>query len=363
MKKDLVIKLIKMIENNRLDEDLVSDLLKRNERLLEMLISLDSNFKNGVLVLKNNLDDGCACEALMELMNTKDKKRDYILDFLASKGLTCEVLISDYIKYFMDIPDDKVFMYENIFDILSDINLINERTNYTYANFLINNAVDLNSSYYLTKYFKSTDVSNKGKNIQDRLREACIIARNRNFFGYPNLIKFFEEFNIDDEEITVEAASVISNCKNNGYQVRKYLTEKLSLISLRKDYRYYLEIAKILGDMENPVVFNLMIDVINKNLDVSDILLMMRVLNNVKIDTITNVMDGNTYFFEVTYGSIQFSSSYNGILGNIKRRIINTNYVYYQLLEQDVVNDINDDIMVGALPSKLERIRKNVNDV
>ena len=110
MKKDLVIKLIKMIENNRLDEDLVSDLLKRNERLLEMLISLDSNFKNGVLVLKNNLDDGCACEALMELMNTKDKKRDYILDFLASKGLTCEVLISDYIKYFMDIPDDKVFM-------------------------------------------------------------------------------------------------------------------------------------------------------------------------------------------------------------------------------------------------------------
>ena len=74
-------------------------------------------------------------------------------------------------------------------------------------------------------------------------------------------------------------------------------------------------------------------------------------------------MDGNTYFFEVTYGSIQFSSSYNGILGNIKRRIINTNYVYYQLLEQDVVNDINDDIMVGALPSKLERIRKNVNDV
>lgn len=89
MKKDLVIKLIKMIENNRLDEDLVSDLLKRNERLLEMLISLDSNFKNGVLVLKNNLDDGCACEALMELMNTKDKKRDYILDFLASKGLTC----------------------------------------------------------------------------------------------------------------------------------------------------------------------------------------------------------------------------------------------------------------------------------
>ena len=263
----------------------------------------------------------------------------------------------------MDIHDDKVFMYENIFYILSDINLINERNNYTYANFLINNAVDFNSSYYLTKYFKSTEVSNKGKNIQDRLREACIIARNRKFFGQPNLIKFFEEFNIDDEEITVEAASVISNCKNNGYQVRKYLTEKLSLISLRKDYRYYLKIAKILGDMENPVVFNLMIDVINKNLDVSDILLMMRVLNNVKIDTITNVMDGNTYFFEVTYGSIQFSSSYNGILGNIKRRIINTNYVYYQLLEQDVVNDINDDIMVGALPSKLERIRKNVNDV
>ena len=54
MKKDLVIKLIKMIENNRLDEYLVSDLLKRDERLLEMLISLDSNFKNGVLVLKNN---------------------------------------------------------------------------------------------------------------------------------------------------------------------------------------------------------------------------------------------------------------------------------------------------------------------
>ena len=43
MKKDLVIKLIKMIENNRLDEDLVSDLLKRNERLLEMLITAREN--------------------------------------------------------------------------------------------------------------------------------------------------------------------------------------------------------------------------------------------------------------------------------------------------------------------------------
>ena len=40
MKKDLVIKLIKMIENNRLDEYLVSDLLKRDERLLEMKIFL-----------------------------------------------------------------------------------------------------------------------------------------------------------------------------------------------------------------------------------------------------------------------------------------------------------------------------------
>ena len=360
MKKDLVIELLQKIQKNNLSIEDTKSLFNRSEKLLATILS-GGDFKSNVAIINSYKNDEDALKAVKIYLSvnptnsmTPSKKR-LTLELLTNKTLINSGKVFEYVQCFLDIPDEK---YENcyivFFNLLLDDNLITQELNFTFANFIIEHGFK-SSPYYLEKLFSDEKITKQNSNII--LNRALVItqAGYQNAENLSSMIQFFDFTAIDKEEIILNAAKIIGNCSQNPRKVCKLFLEYLPKHLSKCDY--YLKAGKIIGALKSNIGYCVARDIIeaDSNFDDKNTILLLRILKDC---TFGFLGYGN---YDVHYGNVVIHSNSDSIINDIKSKIIDTNYVYYYMLENSVSKDKSDDINVSDLTNKLVRIKDKAN--
>ena len=358
MKKDLVIKLLQKIQKNNLSIEDSKSLFNRSEKLLATILS-GEDFKNNVDIINRYNSDEDALKAVKFYLSvdpsnaaTPSKKR-LTLELLTNQTLINSGKVFEYVQCFLDIPDEK---YENcyivFFNLLLDDNLITQELNFTFANFIIEHGFK-SSPYYLEKLFSDEKITKQNSNII--LNRALVItqAGYQNAENLSSMLQFFDLTTIDNEEIILNAAKIIGNCSLNPREVCKLFLEDLPKHLSKCDY--YLKAGKIIGALKSNIGYCVARDAIeaDSNFDDKNTILLLRILKDCTFEFLGY---GN---YDVHYGNVVIRSNSDSIINDIKSKIIDTNYVYYYMLENSVSKDKNDDINVSDLSVKLTRIKND----
>lgn len=356
MKKDLVIELLQKIQKNNLSIEDSKSLFNRSEKLLATILS-GGDFKSNVAIINSYKNDEDALKAVKIYLivdpnnsMTPSKKR-LTLELLTNQTLINSGKVFEYVQCFLDIPDEK---YENcyivFFNLLLDDNLITQELNFTFANFIIEHGFK-SSPYYLEKLFSDVKITKHNSNII--LNRALVItqAGYQNAENLSSMLQFFDFTTIDNEEIILNAAKIIGNCSQNPREVCKLFLEDLPKHLSKCDY--YLKAGKIIGALKSTIGYCVARDAIeaDSNFEDKNTILLLRILKNC---TFTFLGYGK---YDVQYGNVVIRSNSDSIINDIKSKIIDTNYVYYYMLENSVSKDKNDDINVSDLTNKLVRIK------
>lgn len=355
MKKDLVIELLQKIQKNNLSIEDSKSLFNRSEKLLATILS-GGDFKSNVAIINSYKNDEDALEAVKIYLSvdptnsmTPSKKR-LTLELLTNQTLINSGKVFEYVQCFLDIPDEK---YENcyivFFNLLLNDNLITQELNFTFANFIIEHGFK-SSPYYLEKLFSDEKITKQNSNII--LNRALVITQ----AGYQkaenlsSMLQFFYLTTINNEEIILNAAKIIGNCSQNPREVCKLFLEDLPKHLSKCDY--YLKAGKIIGTLSETNIYFAK-EVIKKdcNFENKNTILLLRILRDC---TIKQMSSG---FYRIKYGSSYFETIRESVISDIISSIIESNYVYYYMLENSVSKDKNDDINVSDLTNKLVRIK------
>lgn len=362
MKKDLVIELLQKIQKNNLSIEDTKSLFKRSEKLLTTILS-GGDFKSNVDIINSYKNDEDALKAVKIYLSvdptnsmTPSKKR-LTLELLTNKTLINSGKVFEYVQCFLDIPDEK---YENcyivFFNLLLDDNLITQKLNFTFANFIIEHGFK-SSPYYLEKLFSDEKITKQNSNII--LNRALVItqAGYQNAENLSSMLQFFDFTAIDKEEIILNAAKIIGNCSQNPREVCKLFLEDLPKHLSKCDY--YLKAGKIIGALKSTIGYCVARDAIeaDSNFDDKNTILLLRILKDCTFEFLGY---GN---YNVQYGNVIFRCNGDSIVSNIISKIIDTNYVYYYMLEKSVSDSKNNDINVSDLSVKLTRIKNDATKI
>lgn len=361
MKKDLVIELLQKIQKSNLSIEDTKSLFNRSEKLLTTILS-GGDFKSNVAIVNSYKNDEDAFKALQILYSsvepdnpTTPSKKSVTLELLTNQTLINSGKVFQYVQCFLSIPDDKYFWHTDVLSVLLDDNLEKRGLNLVFANFLIEHG-GINSSSYLKELFKNENILNK-LDINEILNRALVIieAKYQNFKNFSSIIHFFKFTKLDNEETILKAARIIGNCSQNPKQVCDLFLEAFPKHLSKGDY--YLKAGKIIGALKSNIGYCVARDAIkaDSNFENTNTILLLRILK----DCIFEFLGYGIY--DVHYGNVIIRSKSDSIISDIKSKIIDTNYVYYNMLENSVLKDKNDDINVSDLTNKLVRIKDKVS--
>lgn len=364
MEKDLVIDLLRKIQESYLSFEDVKALLTRNENLLKTIMS-EENFKSIATIVNSYKNDEEALKAVKIFSsvnhdNLDDSdipcKKTLIFALLTNKELIKSGKVFKYVQSFLDIPDEKYkSCYKTFFNLLLDDTLIKQGLNFTFANFIIEHGYksipkyleDLFTNERMLKELKPAEILNRALVIT---QASCQTHNN-----LSSMFEFFLLTKLDNEEMILNCARIIGDSS----QVPKEICD-LFLRTLPKHLSkcdYYFEAAKIIGTMVFGTGRCAAYKVIeaDSNFEDKNTILLLRILNNC---TFKFLGYGK---YDVQYGNVTFRSSSDSIISDIKAKIIDTNYAYYYMLEKSVLDSKNDDINVSDLSVKLTRIKDNAS--
>lgn len=362
MKKDLVIKLLQKIQKNNLSIEDTKSLFNRSEKLLATILS-GGDFKNNVDIINRYNSDEDALKAVKIYLSvdptksmTPSKKR-LTLELLTNQTLINSGKVFEYVQCFLDIPDEK---YENcyivFFNLLLDDYLITQELNFTFANFIIEHGFK-SSPYYLEKLFSDEKITKQNSNII--LNRALVItqASCQNSNNLSSMINFFSQTNLDNEEIILNCARIIGNSSQNSREVCDLFLEAFPKHLSKCDY--YLKAGKIIGALKSNIGYCVARDIIeaDSNFEDKNTILLLRILRDCSFESL-----GYGYY-DVHYGNVIIRSKGDSIINDIKSKLIDTNYVYYYMLENAVSKDKSCDINVSDLTVKLTRIKNDATKI
>ena len=366
MKKDLVIELLRKIQESYLSFEDVKALLNRNENLLKTIMS-EENFKSIATIVNSYKNDEEALKAVKFYLSVDSdylddpdtpSKKALTFAFLTNQKLIKSGKVFKYVQSFLDIPDEKYkSCYETFFNLLLDDTLIKQGLNFTFAEFIIEHGYK-SIPKYLEHLFTNERMLKELKTAEI-LNRALVItqASCQNHNNLFSMINFFIKTNLDNEEIILNCARIIGDCSQNVRQVCDLFLEYLPKHLSKCDY--YFEAGKIIGTLETIIGYCVALDAIlaDSNFEDKNTILLLRILKDC---TFEYVKDYDKY--DVQYGNVTFRdrSSYS-IERNIISRIIDTNYAYYYMLEKSVSDSKNNDIDVSDLSVKLTRIKDNAS--
>ena len=346
MKKDLVIKLLQKIQKNNLSIEDSKSLFNRSEKLLATILS-GGDFKNNVDIINRYNSDEDALKAVNIYLSvdptnsmTPSKKR-LTLELLTNQTLINSGKVFEYVQCFLDIPDEK---YENcyivFFNLLLDDNLITQELNFTFANFIIEHGFK-SSPYYLEKLFSDEKITKQNSNII--LNRALVItqASCQNSNNLSSMINFFSQTNLDNEEIILNCARIIGNSSQNSREVCDLFLEAFPKHLSKCDY--YLKAGKIIGALKSNIGYCVARDAIkaDSNFEDKNTILLLRILKDCSFEFL------GYGIYDVHYGNVIIRSKGDSIINDIKSKLIDTNYVYYYMLENAVSKDKSCDINVS----------------
>lgn len=358
MKKDLVIELLQKIQKSNLSIEDTKSLFNRSEKLLTTILS-GGDFKSNVAIVNSYKNDEDALKAVKIYLSvdptnsmTPSKKR-LTLKLLTNQTLINSGKVFEYVQCFLDIPDEK---YENcyivFFNLLLDDYLITQELNFTFANFIIEHGFK-SSPYYLEKLFSDEKITKQNSNII--LNRALVItqASCQNSNNLSSMINFFSQTNLDNEEIILNCARIIGNSSQNSREVCDLFLEAFPKHLSKCDY--YLKAGKIIGALKSNIGYCVARDAIkaDSNFEDKNTILLLRILKDCSFEFLGY---GN---YDVHYGNVIIRSKGDSIINDIKSKLIDTNYVYYYMLENTVSKDKSCDINVSDLTSKLVRIKES----
>lgn len=362
MKKDLVIDLIQKIQKSSLCFEDAKSLLNKSEELLTTILS-QGDFKSNVAIVNSYKNDEDALKAIKIYLSVKPDnqatpiKKRLTLELLTNQTLINSGKVFEYVQCFLDIPDEK---YENcyivFFNLLLDDYLITQELNFTFANFIIEHGFK-SSPYYLEKLFSDEKITKQNSNII--LNRALVItqASCQNSNNLSSMINFFSKTNLDNEEIILNCARIIGNSSKNSREVCDLFLEAFPKHLSKCDY--YLKAGKIIGALKSNIGYCVAKDIIEAdcNFDNKNTILLLRILKNCLFDFL------GYGIYNVQYGNVIFRCNGDLIVSNIISKIIDTNYVYYYMLEKSVSDSKNNDINVSDLSVKLTRIKNDATKI
>lgn len=361
MKKDLVIELLQKIQKNNLSIEDSKSLFNRSEKLLATILS-GGDFKSNVDIINRYNSDEDALKAVKIYLSvdptnsmTPSKKR-LTLELLTNQTLINSGKVYEYVQCFLDIPDEK---YENcyivFFNLLLDDTLIKQGLNFTFANFIIEHGYksipkyleDLFTNERMLEELKTAEILNRALVIT---QASCQTHNN-----LSSMFEFFLLTKLDNEEMILNCARIIGDSS----QVPKEICD-LFLRTLPKHLSkcdYYFEAAKIIGTMVFGTGRCAAYKVIeaDSNFEDKNTILLLRILKDCSFESL-----GYGYY-DVHYGNVIIRSKGDSIINDIKSKLIDTNYVYYYMLENAVSKDKSCDINVSDLTNKLVRIKDNAS--
>lgn len=361
MKKDLVIELLQKIQKNNLSIEDSKSLFNRSEKLLATILS-GGDFKSNVDIINRYNSDEDALKAVKIYLSvdptnsmTPSKKR-LTLELLTNQTLINSGKVFEYVQCFLGIPDEK---YENcyivFFNLLLDDTLIKQGLNFTFANFIIAHGYksipkyleDLFTNERMLKELKPAEILNRALVIT---QASCQTHNN-----LSSMFEFFLLTKLDNEEMILNCARIIGDSSQVPNEICDLFLRTLPKHLSKCDY--YFEAAKIIGTMVFGTGRCAAYKVIeaDSNFEDKNTILLLRILKNCTFEFLGY---GN---YDVHYGNVVIRSNSDSIINDIKSKIIDTNYVYYYMLENSVSKDKNDDINVSDLTNKLVRIKDKAN--
>ncbi len=359
MKKDLVIELLQEIQFSDLSIEDTKSLLNRSEKLLTVLMS-NGDFEDNVAIVNCYKNDEAALKALriyLNISNASDEevkkfgfssKQSSIFRILTNQALIDSESVFQCVECFLSIPDEKyVNCYYDVGKVLLDNDLVKNGLNLIFANFIIKNGNNKYIAQYLSKFFTDKNVL-KQSDTNIILNRALIMCKKNN--NLYSITHFFSVTTIDNEKINLKAAEIIGGCPKNSDDVCNLFIELLP--NNLKKYKYYFEAGKIIGTLSETNIYFAK-EVIKKdcNFENKNTILLLRILRDC---TIKQMSSG---FYRIKYGSSYFETIRESVISDIISSIIESNYVYYYMLENSVSKDKNDDINVSDLTNKLVRIK------
>lgn len=358
MKKDLVIDLIQKIQKSSLCFEDAKSLLNKSEELLTTILS-QGDFKSNVAIVNSYKNDEDALKAIKIYLSVKPDnqatpiKKRLTLELLTNKDLINTGKVFQYVQVFLDIPDEKYMRsYVAFFDVLVNEALIKQGLNFTFANFIIEHGYKSIQSY-LEALFTNECMLKKLK-TEEILNRALVItqARFQDHRNLSSIIDFFNHTKLDNEEIILNCARIIGDCSQNPWEIYNLFLHTLPKNLSKCDY--YFEAGKIIGTLKTNIGYCVARDIIeaDSNFDDKNTILLLRILKDCTFEFLGY---GN---YDVHYGNVVIRSKSDSIINDIKSKIIDTNYVYYYMLENSVSKDKNDDINVSDLTNKLVRIKE-----
>ena len=122
---------------------------------------------------------------------------------------------------------------------------------------------------------------------------------------------------------------------------------------------YQKTCQNVIGTLKTNIGYCVARDIIEAdcNFDNKNTILLLRILKNCIFDFLG---DG---IYNVQYGNVIFRCNGDSIASNIISKIIDTNYVYYYMLEKSVSDSKNNDINVSDLSVKLTRIKNDATKI
>lgn len=168
-----------------------------------------------------------------------------------------------------------------------------------------------------------------------------------------SIIDFFNHTNLDNEEIILNCARIIGDSSQNPWEIYNLFLHTLPKNLSKCDY--YFEAGKIIGTLKTNIGYCVARDIIEAdcNFDNKNTILLLRILKNCLFDFL------GYGIYNVQYGNVIFRCNGDLIVSNIISKIIDTNYVYYYMLEKSVSDSKNNDINVSDLSVKLTRIKND----
>lgn len=363
MKKDLVIDLIQKIQKSSLCFEDAKSLLNKSEELLTTILS-QGDFKSNVAIVNSYKNDEDALKAIKIYLSVKPDnqatpiKKRLTLELLTNKDLINTGKVFQYVQVFLDIPDEKYMRsYVAFFDVLVNETLIKQGLNFTFANFIIEHGYKSIQSY-LEALFTNERMLEKLK-TEEILNRALVItqARFQDHRNLSSIIDFFNHTNLDNEEIILNCARIIGNSSQNSREVCDLFLEAFPKHLSKCDY--YLKAGKIIGALKSNIGYCVARDAIkaDSNFEDKNTILLLRILKNCLFDFL------GYGIYNVQYGNVIFRCNGDLIVSNIISKIIDTNYVYYYMLEKSVSDNKNNDINVSDLSVKLTRIKNDATKI
>lgn len=353
--------MLQKIQKNNLSIEDSKSLFNRSEKLLATILS-GGDFKSNVDIINRYNSDEDALKAVKIYLSvdptnsmTPSKKR-LTLELLTNQTLINSGKVYEYVQCFLDIPDEK---YENcyivFFNLLLDDTLIKQGLNFTFANFIIEHGYksipkyleDLFTNERMLEELKTAEILNRALVIT---QASCQTHNN-----LSSMFEFFLLTKLDNEEMILNCARIIGDSS----QVPKEICD-LFLRTLPKHLSkcdYYFEAAKIIGTMVFGTGRCAAYKVIeaDSNFEDKNTILLLRILKDCSFESL-----GYGYY-DVHYGNVIIRSKGDSIINDIKSKLIDTNYVYYYMLENAVSKDKSCDINVSDLTNKLVRIKDNAS--